>query len=139
MESKAWGGRFSQPTHDLVEHFTASILFDRRLYAYDILGSIAHCRMLAKCGIITDAEAARRQALVDAGDGRLDAGDGQAYTPGGGLRQLGLGISLIYPLASRWSLVGLAGMEWLADEAANSPLVRQREQFAGGLGVGYRF
>jgi argininosuccinate lyase len=57
VETKAWGGRFSQPTNTLVEHFTASILFDRRLYAYDILGSIAHCRMLAKCGIITDEEA----------------------------------------------------------------------------------
>jgi argininosuccinate lyase len=57
VESKAWGGRFSQPTHELVEHFTASITFDRRLYAYDIQGSIAHCRMLAKCGILTDAEA----------------------------------------------------------------------------------
>jgi argininosuccinate lyase len=57
VDSKAWGGRFSQPTHELVEHFTASILFDRRLYTYDIQGSIAHCRMLAKCGIITDAEA----------------------------------------------------------------------------------
>ena len=57
METKAWGGRFNQPTHDLVEHFTASILFDRRLYAYDIQGSIAHCRMLAKCGIIADEEA----------------------------------------------------------------------------------
>jgi argininosuccinate lyase len=57
VESKAWGGRFNQPTHELVEHFTASILFDRRLYAYDIQGSVAHCRMLAKCGIITDGEA----------------------------------------------------------------------------------
>ncbi len=56
VETKAWGGRFSQPTHELVEHFTASILFDRRLYAYDIQGSIAHCRMLAKCGIIPRAE-----------------------------------------------------------------------------------
>jgi argininosuccinate lyase len=57
VETKAWGGRFSQPTDELVEHFTASILFDRRLYAYDIQGSIAHCRMLAKCGIIADDEA----------------------------------------------------------------------------------
>jgi argininosuccinate lyase len=57
VETKAWGGRFSQPTNELVEHFTASILFDRRLYAYDIQGSIAHCRMLAKCGIISDDEA----------------------------------------------------------------------------------
>jgi outer membrane protein len=88
---------------------------------------------------ITDAEAAHRQALVDAGDGRLGPEDGQAYTPEGGLRHLGAGVSLIYPFGSHWSLVGLAGVEWLADEAANSPLVRQREQFAGGLGVGYRF
>jgi MipA family protein len=88
---------------------------------------------------ISDAEAARRQALVDAGDGRLEPGDAQAYDPEGGLRHLGLGATLIYPVASRWSLVGLAGVEWLADEAANSPLVRRREQFAGGLGVGYRF
>jgi outer membrane scaffolding protein for murein synthesis (MipA/OmpV family) len=86
---------------------------------------------------ITDAEAARRQAL--AGDGQLEPGDAQAYSPDGGLRHLGLGVSLIYPVASRWSLVGLAGIEWLADEAANSPLVRQRDQFAGGVGVGYRF
>jgi outer membrane protein len=88
---------------------------------------------------ITDAEAARRRALVDAGDGRLGPEDGKAYTPNGGLRHLGAGVSLIYPVASHWSLVGLAGVEWLADEAANSPLVRQRQQFAGGVGVGYRF
>jgi outer membrane scaffolding protein for murein synthesis (MipA/OmpV family) len=88
---------------------------------------------------ITDAEAARRQALIDAGDGRLEPGDAQVYAPDGGLRHLGLGISVIYPVASRWSLVGLAGVEWLADDAAESPLVRRREQYAGGLGVGYRF
>jgi len=58
VENKAWGGRFSQPTHELVERFTASILFDRRLYRYDIQGSIAHCRMLARCGILAQDEAA---------------------------------------------------------------------------------
>jgi outer membrane protein len=88
---------------------------------------------------ITDSESARRQALLDAGDGRLEPGDARAYTPDGGLRHLGAGVSLIYPVSPRWSLVGLAGIEWLADEAAQSPLVRQREQFAGGVGVGYRF
>ena len=88
---------------------------------------------------ITDAEATRRQALIDAGDGRLEPGEAGPYTPDGGLRHLGLGVSLIYPVGSRWSLVGLAGLEWLADQAASSPLVRQREQFAGGVGVGYRF
>ncbi|TLM62286.1 MAG: argininosuccinate lyase [Deltaproteobacteria bacterium] len=56
-QEKLWGGRFSQPTDKFVEEFTASIQFDQRLYRYDIQGSIAHCRMLAKQGIITNDEA----------------------------------------------------------------------------------
>ncbi len=57
MTKKLWGGRFNQDTDALVNRFNASIGFDRRLYAYDIQGSIAHCRMLASQGIITDEEA----------------------------------------------------------------------------------
>ena len=57
MSEKLWGGRFSQPTDKFVEEFTASIQFDQRLYRYDIQGSIAHCRMLAKQGIIQPEEA----------------------------------------------------------------------------------
>jgi argininosuccinate lyase len=57
MTEKLWGGRFSQPTDKFVEEFTASIQFDQRLYRYDIQGSIAHCRMLAKQGIIAHDEA----------------------------------------------------------------------------------
>lgn len=53
---KAWGGRFSAGTHKQVESFTASIDFDRRLAPHDIAGSIAHARMLGKCGIVTKAE-----------------------------------------------------------------------------------
>jgi len=88
---------------------------------------------------ITDAEAARRQVLIDAGDGRLESDDGGPYRPDGGLRHLGVGLSLIYSVSPRWSLIGFGGLEWLADAAANSPLVRRREQLAGGAGVGYRF
>ena len=54
---KPWGGRFKQSTNTLMERFSASISFDRRLYAYDIEGSIAHCRMLAKCKIISQTDA----------------------------------------------------------------------------------
>jgi len=57
MTEKLWGGRFSQPTDKFVEEFTASIQFDQRLYRYDIQGSIAHCRMLAKQAIIGSDEA----------------------------------------------------------------------------------
>ena len=53
---KPWSGRFKQSTDKLMEQFSASISFDRRLYAYDIQGSIAHCQMLAKCSIISQAD-----------------------------------------------------------------------------------
>jgi argininosuccinate lyase len=59
---KPWGGRFEQPTDRFVETFTASVNFDRRLYAQDIAGSIAHATMLAEAGILAAAE---RQAIVD--------------------------------------------------------------------------
>ena len=40
---KPWGGRFKEPNDKLMERFSASITFDKKLYAYDIKGSIAHC------------------------------------------------------------------------------------------------
>jgi argininosuccinate lyase len=51
--AKAWGGRFHQATDSRVEAFTESISFDKRLYAVDIRGSMAHATMLAQCGIIS--------------------------------------------------------------------------------------
>lgn len=53
---KLWGGRFSKDTDQLVEEFTASISFDQRLAEEDIAGSMAHCRMLGKQGIISPEE-----------------------------------------------------------------------------------
>lgn len=50
--AKLWGGRFSKNTNELVDAFNASIEFDKRLYHEDIRGSIAHAKMLGKCGII---------------------------------------------------------------------------------------
>lgn len=52
-----WGGRFTKSTDVMVEEFTSSISFDHRMYREDIAGSIAHARMLAKCGIIGAEEA----------------------------------------------------------------------------------
>jgi argininosuccinate lyase len=54
--SKAWEGRFTEATDLQVEQFTASFSFDRRLYAYDIQGSIAHTEGLALAGLITEEE-----------------------------------------------------------------------------------
>ncbi|WAW15188.1 argininosuccinate lyase [Peptostreptococcus equinus] len=49
---KLWGGRFEKDTSKLMEDFHSSISFDKKLYHYDIMGSIAHAEMLAKCNII---------------------------------------------------------------------------------------
>ena len=53
---KLWGGRFRKETDSLVNDFNASIHFDSRLYREDIEGSMAHARMLADCGIISQAD-----------------------------------------------------------------------------------
>ncbi len=58
MTDKPWGGRFQEKTATAVEDFTTSLHFDRRLYRQDIAGSIAHARMLAKQGILTERDAA---------------------------------------------------------------------------------
>ena len=59
MTEKPWSGRFTEKTDTGVEAFTSSIRLDRRLYSYDIEGSVAHCTMLAKAGIITEEEASQ--------------------------------------------------------------------------------
>jgi argininosuccinate lyase len=49
-------GRFKKKTDSSTEDFTESISFDYKLYKYDIEGSIAHAKMLAKCKIITPSD-----------------------------------------------------------------------------------
>jgi argininosuccinate lyase len=56
VTDKPWGGVFDEATDRRVEKFTESVSFDHRLFAHDILGSIAHARMLAQVGVLTDAE-----------------------------------------------------------------------------------
>lgn len=72
---KLWGGRFTKAEDKRVEEFNASIQFDCRMYAEDICGSIAHATMLAKQGIISDADKdAIVQGLKDI-YGQIEAGD----------------------------------------------------------------
>ena len=54
---KLWKGRFLKAENSLAEEFNASIDVDQRLYKQDIEGSIAHAKMLAKQGILSEDEA----------------------------------------------------------------------------------
>ena len=58
MAKKLWGTRFSKKTSLLTDRFTSSISFDKRLAKYDVLGSIAHAKMLGKQGIIPKPDSA---------------------------------------------------------------------------------
>ena len=75
MTDKLWGGRFQEPTDAFVEAFTASVAFDRRLYAADIQGSIAHARMLQSTGVLTSDEADSIEAAMQAIQSFIEAGE----------------------------------------------------------------
>src|SRR5207253_1864544 len=62
MSEKSWQSRIPESTDKLAQSFVESISYDRRLYKHDIAGSIAHATMLAKVGLISDAE---RDAIVE--------------------------------------------------------------------------
>ena len=53
---KLWGGRFRKEENTLMEDFNSSLHFDKKLYFEDIIGSIAHVKMLAKCCILNKDE-----------------------------------------------------------------------------------
>ncbi|MDN3923124.1 argininosuccinate lyase [Roseateles violae] len=52
-KSQAWSALFSEPMSDLVKRYTASVFFDKRLWAADIAGSLAHAEMLQAQGILS--------------------------------------------------------------------------------------
>ena len=75
--AQLWGGRFTKETDKLVYDFNASIGFDKTLFHQDVEGSIAHVTMLAKQGILTDAEkdsiiAGLNGIVKDVDEGRLE-------------------------------------------------------------------
>ena len=75
--AQLWGGRFTKETDQLVYDFNASIMFDRRMYEEDIEGSLAHVKMLARQGILTEKEkeeivAGLNGILEDVKAGRLE-------------------------------------------------------------------
>ncbi len=74
---KLWGGRFSKNTDEEVNDFNSSIRFDMRMYRQDITGSIAHAKMLGKCGIIPQADSdlivkTLGEILSDIEDGKVE-------------------------------------------------------------------
>src|ERR1700759_666491 len=57
-KSQAWSALFSEPMSDLVKRYTSSVFFDKRLWQADIAGSLAQPAMLARQGVIAEADLA---------------------------------------------------------------------------------
>ena len=78
--AQLWGGRFTKETDQLVYRFNASISFDQKFYKQDIQGSMAHVKMLAKQGILTEDEKEQilkglEGILADVESGKLEITD----------------------------------------------------------------
>ena len=78
--SKAWAGRFREQTDKLVEAFTVSVAVDRRLYAHDIQGSIAHCKTLEKARVLSPGETKTIVRGLESVKTELDRGEFK-FTP----------------------------------------------------------
>lgn len=57
MSDAMWGGRFDLPMDHLVQEFNATILIEKRVTPFSIIGSTAHVHMLAAQNILTQSEA----------------------------------------------------------------------------------
>ncbi len=104
-----------------------------------LTATAADARQMRREFGVSNTEAARRDALIAAGDPRLRADEGGAYRPGTGLRSVGPALSLVRLLSPHWGITGFGGLDYLVGDAARSPLVRRRAVVGGGLGIGYRF
>ena len=75
--AKMWAGRTDGNTNKLADDFNSSIRFDSKMYKQDIIGSMAHAKMLSKQGIISDDDAekiidALEEILADLESGKLE-------------------------------------------------------------------
>lgn len=61
QKQKIWGGRFTGKVDPLMHEFNQSLKYDKRMYAVDIKGSIAHSKALALAGILTNEEQAKME------------------------------------------------------------------------------
>jgi argininosuccinate lyase len=73
-KSQAWSALFSEPMSALVQRYTASVGFDRRLAAADIAGSLAHARMLGRQGVIGAQDVADIERGLAQVKSEIDAG-----------------------------------------------------------------
>ncbi|MCG8467677.1 MAG: argininosuccinate lyase [Gemmatimonadetes bacterium] len=85
--SPLWGGRFAEPLHPVIQTFTGSLEFDRRLVRHDLLASLAHARMLREQGVLESRAAdpilvglSEMLREIDAGELAVEGPDEDVHT-----------------------------------------------------------
>ncbi len=73
-KAQAWSALFSEPMSELVQRYTSSVSFDRRLWRADIAGSLAHARMLCAVGVIAAQDLADIQRGLAQVTAEIEAG-----------------------------------------------------------------
>ncbi len=73
-KAQAWSALFSEPMSELVKRYTASVFFDKRLWAADIQGSLAHAEMLKAQGILSAEDHAAIERGMAQIRGEIEAG-----------------------------------------------------------------
>jgi len=88
---------------------------------------------------ITPVQAARRQALINAGNGYLRSADARPYAPKAGLREIRAEAGLHWQVSERWMTFASVEHGRLLGDAAKSPLTRSKKQTGAAIGFGYQF
>jgi argininosuccinate lyase len=73
-KAQAWSALFSEPMSELVQRYTSSVAFDRRMWRADIAGSLAHARMLCAVGVIAAQDLADIQRGLAQITAEIEAG-----------------------------------------------------------------
>jgi argininosuccinate lyase len=74
-QARGWSGRFGEPMSERMRRFNSSIDFDRRLAAVDIAASMAHARMLAATGVLSDGDLAAIERGLEQIKGEIERGE----------------------------------------------------------------
>lgn len=143
-----WGGRFTEGPHKTFAEFSDSFRFDRRLFAADVRGSIAHTGALARAGVITREEAdlmigGLTQLLTDAAIdesffGSADAEDVHSFIEARLIDAIGDVGQKLHTGRSRNDQVATALRIWLRDEIGEiDSLIRELQAALLDIAEGY--
>jgi argininosuccinate lyase len=137
---KLWAGRFSKEIDEKVNSFNSSLAFDYVMYEKDIMGSIAHAKMLGAQGVISTDDAIKiidglKSIIDDINNGKLnfnsDAEDIHMFVEAELTKRIGDAGKRLHTARSRNDQVALDLRLYLIDEGER--ILNLTKEFVHGL------